>query len=363
MANKSPFSRGYGSLQIISVHQKIPSGLKNDFWLTGLRQDAITARAPGIFQELPPDSNNPQESEGPTSFKEAWAAGKRLPENVPELKFNVVDQGDLKDGVVPIASTQTDITIAPEVVHLSRFAKSYKFHPDEIDRTRVDLCLHNATVAERLQRGPLARMWLLVADMLAGSGLDELPTKGSQPANVMQFVLLPTMKDLLHERADAGDVQTCVALCEVLQVIQPDQKTRIPGLSINIVREWYLSYIDLLRDMCLFSLSSSLIKSCKDPFINKLNQQSTTISEACPRCGKPLLPSQSTDGNSKLTVTARRECKSCRRRVGLCFLCHEPVKGMYVWCPGCGTCLLNFWLVYCCTLIRSLMIRRIDLSI
>lgn len=34
---------------------------------------------------------------------------------------------------------------------------------------------------------------------------------------------------------------------------------------------------------------------------------------------------------------ARRICKSCRRRVGLCFLCHEPVKGVYVWCPGCGT--------------------------
>jgi hypothetical protein len=33
---------------------------------------------------------------------------------------------------------------------------------------------------------------------------------------------------------------------------------------------------------------------------------------------------------------SRRVCKSCRRRVGLCFLCHEPVKGVYVWCPGCG---------------------------
>ena len=20
----------------------------------------------------------------------------------------------------------------------------------------------------------------------------------------------------------------------------------------------------------------------------------------------------------------------------MCFLCHEPVVGMYVWCPGCG---------------------------
>lgn len=61
-----------------------------------------------------------------------------------------------------------------------------------------------------------------------------------------------------------------------------------------------------------------------------------SIHESCPRCGKALLPSQSSDGSSATTATARRECKSCRRRIGLCFLCHEPVKGMFVWCPGCG---------------------------
>ncbi|MGK3754643.1 MAG: hypothetical protein ACI8RD_006952, partial [Bacillariaceae sp.] len=34
--------------------------------------------------------------------------------------------------------------------------------------------------------------------------------------------------------------------------------------------------------------------------------------------------------------SARKVCKKCRRRVGMCFICHEPVTGMYVWCPGCG---------------------------
>ena len=41
---------------------------------------------------------------------------------------------------------------------------------------------------------------------------------------------------------------------------------------------------------------------------------------------------------------ARRICKSCRRRVGLCFICHEPVKGVYVWCPGCGTLVVDIYL-------------------
>jgi hypothetical protein len=55
MANLSPFQRGYGSLQIMSVHQNVPSGTKHDFFLTSLRRDIGTAQAPGIFRELPPD--------------------------------------------------------------------------------------------------------------------------------------------------------------------------------------------------------------------------------------------------------------------------------------------------------------------
>lgn len=47
--------------------------------------------------------------------------------------------------------------------------------------------------------------------------------------------------------------------------------------------------------------------------------------------------STETDAFPSSLSNARRICKSCRRRIGLCFLCHEPVKGLYVWCPGCGT--------------------------
>lgn len=72
LANKSPFSQGFGSLQICSVHQKIPSGANNDFWLAGLRQDALTAGAPGVFRERPAE-------EVVRSEKDSSIAGKRLP--------------------------------------------------------------------------------------------------------------------------------------------------------------------------------------------------------------------------------------------------------------------------------------------
>lgn len=190
-----------------------------------------------------------------------------------------MDQGPLDENGLPSPNQEEDvICVAPEVVHLSRFASSYKLYPDKDCLTRVDLCLHNADVAEDLRCGSLARMWRSVASMLSGSGLDELPSQGlsSQPTNVMHFVILPTVKALLLERAEAGDVQTCVALCEVLQVVEPDNSTRLPGLELNLVREWYLAYIDLLQQMCLFTSATYLIKKSLDPFIGALNQQSTT---------------------------------------------------------------------------------------
>jgi hypothetical protein len=274
MANLSPFQKGYGSLQLFSVCQPIPSGPQSNFLLTGLRKDSITARAPGVFREEPTE-------EGPEGFDSSspnnLVSLKRLPATVPQLVFNVLDQGNLDDQSTPKdEGGQQGITIAPEVVHLSRFADNYVLYPDEQYLSRVALCRHNAAVARRLKCNSLAQMWTTVATMLESAGLDGLPQNGSQPSNVMQFVILPTIKSLLEERADAGDVQTCVALCEILEVVPTDQKVRVPGLDLTLIREWYLSYIDLLRDMCLFSTVTFLIRNCKDPFISALNQQSTT---------------------------------------------------------------------------------------
>jgi hypothetical protein len=275
MANLSPFQRGYGSLQVFSVHQEVPNSLGSDFELTGLRQDATTAKAPGVFKEVPVEAKNISTAGNNVNP----IGGRRLPEKTPELHFNVLDQGPLDEHGLPLAEQNEDVLcVAPEVVHLSRFASSYKLHPDLECPSRIDLCLYNSGVAEHLKCDALARMWRSVAEMFNGSGLDELPSRGSSliPMNVMHFAILPTLKSLLLERAEAGDVQTCVTLCEVLQVIEPETSTRIEGLELHVVREWYLSYIDLLQQMCLFTSATYLIKHCSDPFIAALNQQSTT---------------------------------------------------------------------------------------
>ena len=109
-----------------------------------------------------------------------------------------------------------------------------------------------------------------------GPGADDELFLLSESNGMIQHVFLPTLKRLLEERADAGDVQTCVALCEVFEMVRCDQSVLLRDLEIEYIREWYLSYIDLLRDMCLFSYATYIIKHCRDPIINALNQQSTT---------------------------------------------------------------------------------------
>jgi WD repeat-containing protein 24 len=332
ITNLSPFQHGFGSLQVFSVCQQVP-GLKQDFLLTGLRKDGATASASGVFRELPSDADV-------QDYSNTWVAGNRLPLNSPTISFNIVDQGNLDADNKPLlqeGERQQVIPVAPEVVHLSRFADQYKLYPGR-STTRAQLCFYNGDVAESLQREGLAHMWRMVGFMLEKAGMDTLPAIDSEPRNVMHFLILQTIENLLQELADEGDVQTCVALCEVLQVVASNETTRIPGLDINLTREWYLSYIDLLRDMCLFSEAALLIRSCKDPFLSALNQKGTTISESCPHCGKAIHAEHRDISGSN----ARRACKSCRRRVAMCFICHEPVTGMVRCRKVCGFSIFPF---------------------
>lgn len=298
MANLSPFQKGYGSLQLFSICQPVPTGPDFDVMLTGLRIDRITTNAAGIFCELPHDSDKQGKKGNPTEIKINDQINllkvpcTRIPEDSPQIHFNVVDQGELDEDSNPFnencidGSDQTRaIIVAPEVVHLSRFAQRYKLYVDSDCPTRMSLCKHNANIAEALSQQEVANMWRIIALMIESCILsdnsqdkvEDVDSLFSSESNeIMQFVFLPGLKRVLEERADAGDVQTCVILCEVFEMIRNDQSVLIKDLDIEYIREWYLSYIDLLRDMCLFSYATYIIKNCRDPIINALNQQSTT---------------------------------------------------------------------------------------
>jgi hypothetical protein len=87
MANLSPFQRGYGSLQIFSVHQSVPHGKQDDYALTGLRQDAATSRAPGMFRE-PTISTSRDASQ--QQDRQTVIVGRRLPRKFQLLPTLVI---------------------------------------------------------------------------------------------------------------------------------------------------------------------------------------------------------------------------------------------------------------------------------
>lgn len=160
----------------------------------------------------------------------------------------------------------------------------YHTTPRGQSESKADLCRHNASVAGGLNRLALSSMWKTLAIILEGSQADLLTSNlpSSKPQSALSYLLSTTIQNLLLQRADAGDVQTCVVICQVMDVIMPPAKpgetanSALPDIGIQIIREWYLSYIDLLQQMCLFTQAASLIKNCKDPVIGALNQQSTT---------------------------------------------------------------------------------------
>jgi len=122
-------------------------------------------------------------------------------------------------------------------------------------------------------------------------------------------------QQLLQHFADKGDVQNCVAICTILQ-----GKLEVPK---EMVLRWTSGYIELLQRHCLWTIANAHVKMCSEPQISHINQQSTTIHTGCAHCGKPLF----SNGWA---------CEKCKKLIAICSICQQPVKGMYVWCQGCG---------------------------
>jgi len=355
-----------GSLQLVSVHQNVPSGEENDFALTGL---CCNVKAPGIFEEVAPKKFR----EVNTADKKCFSAKVEIqkePSHTPKLVFSLLDynRNTTSQSVSDDSSQSRANPIAPELLNIAYFAKNYDLRRNQRLSTKTALCASNSKIAQlRSGCGDLARMWKILETLLSGSGFEELSSTESIPLTrtALGSVLWSTVCSLLLERAERADVQTCVAICEVFEILGPGEsrdgelcsfivsksnEAEQCEMDIELVREWYLSYIDILHRKCLFSEATSLIRTCRDPVVAALNQNSTTIHESCPSCGKQLqgvttivddIATNNGDfgggnSNKSLILTTQRACKNCRRRIGQCFLCHLPVKDLFVWCPGCG---------------------------
>ncbi|XP_007903057.1 GATOR complex protein WDR24 isoform X2 [Callorhinchus milii] len=127
----------------------------------------------------------------------------------------------------------------------------------------------------------------------------------------------PLVRDMLHYYAEQGDVQMAVSVLIVL-----GDRIR-KEIDEQTQEHWYTSYIDVLQRFKLWNVSNQVIKLSTCSSINCLNQESTTLHINCSNCKRPM--------SSKGWI-----CDRCRQCASMCAVCHQVVKGLFVWCQGCS---------------------------
>lgn len=131
--------------------------------------------------------------------------------------------------------------------------------------------------------------------------------------------------DILQYHADIGDVQTCSMVILVLgDLLSPEVRPLKR-------RMWLCSYVDLLQQLRVYSVAARVISACHDPEVERCYQMSSMVAEGCGYC----YPT-----NTKNLIMADDDftgsCNTCKNTVSRCAICEEVVKGVYVWCQGCG---------------------------
>jgi len=133
-----------------------------------------------------------------------------------------------------------------------------------------------------------------------------------------------SVKDMLYHYAEKGDIQMTVTVMLVLQKRLRDM------ISKDEQEEWYNGYLDMLYQFQLFNVATEVINYAPDP-INIMNQNSTTVHMQCQNCNKTILA-----GDKPGCYKPGCYCSNCQKIAQTCAICRVPVRGLFVWCQGCG---------------------------
>ncbi|XP_015608767.1 GATOR complex protein WDR24 isoform X2 [Cephus cinctus] len=126
------------------------------------------------------------------------------------------------------------------------------------------------------------------------------------------------IEEALRHHAAIRDIQTSVSI-----LIALGDRRKILNIEMATQEHWLLEYIDMLGRFQLWEVATQIIQLAWMPSVSQLNQQSTTIHACCSTCTKPLQRSAWL-------------CDRCHTsRHALCSICHQVVRGIYVWCQGC----------------------------
>jgi hypothetical protein len=262
------------------------------------------------------------------------------------------------------SSPEVDVAYGFDPKLFDHFSRLYRFQGD----TPEALLAHNATVATDAGQPQLAAMWEVLAQLVSGIGKEieakvEADEKAPAPTESVEYPdtllkfeleeeywkadsepgptappelvpvlapasewaapaftpwrLQPLVDGLLDQLIEAGDVQTAVVISFILRskdLCQIDQ---------GLLTVWIVSYIELLQRRNIYAAANEVIRFSDIESVRSANQKSTTIHTGCPHCRKPLYKSGV-------------QCDDCKKRTNVCSICHELVRGLYLWCQTCG---------------------------
>ena len=90
------------------------------------------------------------------------------------------------------------------------------------------------------------------------------------------------------------------------------------------VEFWFLAYVDLLHRLKLWNIATEIIQQATNlPVVQEVNEISTNVSLHCGSCGHSVPPT-------------KYNCLKCNNVLSQCCICHQTVRGLYVWCQGCS---------------------------
>ena len=247
-------------------------------------------------------------------------------------------------------------------------------------RAREDLCQHNAEIARAGGQGRMAHVWEVLGVFLPGQvdgdvkeeeeEEEEKDSKqfdfatgrgprvngsrtpqqqhGRKPSSALasssswclQLLRRELLSSVVEELLEEGDVQNCVALFEVVSStgggMVGETLADLVDLPSERVRECYVGYLEILHRLEQWEAANELVGQVEDKYIQQLYATNTNTYAACTACRRPIGPGAVEASESTSGASSSPWCGKCRALVSQCALCLQPVRGVYVWCPGCG---------------------------
>lgn len=278
-----------------------------------------------------------QKSKDPETPAAQFSGGDEETENEDQVDNAFPNYLNVRNGYLPkgdffFGENELDVELDGAPVFLNYYQYGFRLNPVTPEYHNIDWTLPTEAFPIRheiMDRSPPPEQFPnhhhtpdLPEDTQTIQVDDQLPgmLTVSTPSKKLSWDPSLIIIDALHYYATLGDIQTAASILIVLG----DSRKYLTGLSEVVQEHWLLGYIELLSRYQLWNTATQVIKLSWLPNVSQLNQQSTTINTNCGKCLKPL-------------QRVGWLCDRCHTsEYGLCSICHQVVKGLYVWCQGCS---------------------------